>query len=140
MSVQLAENDNQIADCFAAMKQLRPILVEEEFVTTVRIMMREGYLLAYIVEDERAVCVAGFRIGTNLAFGKNLYVDDLSTLADSRSKGYGAEMMNWLRQYAKSRDCRVLHLDSGVQRFRAHKFYLNQGMAIVSHHFGEQLD
>ena len=29
----------------------------------------------------------------------------------------------------------MLDLDSGVQRFPAHRFYLGQGMAITAHHF-----
>jgi len=28
-----------------------------------------------------------------------------------------------------------LHLDSGVQRYMAHKFYLREGFIIASHHF-----
>lgn len=28
-----------------------------------------------------------------------------------------------------------LHLDSGVQRYGAHRFYLRHGMDITSHHF-----
>jgi len=33
-----------------------------------------------------------------------------------------------------------LHLDSGVQRFSAHRFYLSKRMEISSHHFSLKLD
>ena len=48
----------------------------------------------------------------------------------------------WLREnlaWARKRECAELHLDSGVQRFGAHRFYLNHRMDITSHHFAIQL-
>jgi hypothetical protein len=33
----------------------------------------------------------------------------------------------------------MFHLDSGVQRHRAHKFYLNRNLDIVCYHFAERL-
>jgi GNAT superfamily N-acetyltransferase len=52
-----------------------------------------------------------------------------------RSKGYGQELFEWLIEFAKNCDCMQLELDSGVQRFDAHRFYLRQRMSIKSHHF-----
>jgi hypothetical protein len=37
---------------------------------------------------------------------------------------------------ARREGCRALHLDSGVQRFAAHRFYLGKRMEITSRHFG----
>jgi hypothetical protein len=37
--------------------------------------------------------------------------------------------------YALEQGCRQLELDSGVQRFGAHRFYLREGFDISSHHF-----
>jgi hypothetical protein len=36
--------------------------------------------------------------------------------------------------YARSQNCQQLTIDSGVQRFAAHRFYLMQRMNITSHH------
>ena len=66
------------------MRELRPQLADEEsFVKTVDDVQRaEGYRLIGVFEDGRtdAVAVAGFRVGHSLAWGRHLYVDDLSTL------------------------------------------------------------
>jgi GNAT superfamily N-acetyltransferase len=67
--------------------------------------------------------------------GKHLYVEDLVTSAQARSQGVGSAMMGWLITYGKAENCTVVHLDSGVQRHAAHKFYLNQGMSIACYHF-----
>ena len=86
------------------------------------------------------VAVAGYRIMTTLFMGRNLYVDDLVTSDKSRSKGYGKVLIGWLRDLAKASDCTHLHLDSGTQRHRAHRFYLREGLDIASFHFSEKLD
>ena len=81
----------------------------------------------------------GYRLGANLFCGKHLYVDDLVTADTERSKSYGRELLAWLRALAVKNDCDVFHLDSGVQRKRAHAFYLREGMELSSYHFSERL-
>jgi GNAT superfamily N-acetyltransferase len=94
-----------------------------------------GYRLAYC-ESERVVrAVAGYRYSENLAYGKFMYVDDLVTDRDHRSKGFGKFLFEWLVAAAKEQGCQVFALDSGIQRSDAHRFYLTNQMSIVSHHF-----
>ncbi len=87
------------------------------------------------VVDSDVVAVAGFRLCLNLAWGKFLYVDDLITDESARSQGYGKQLLDWLIAYANEHACQQIHLDSGVQRFAAHKFYLKNNLYISSHHF-----
>jgi GNAT superfamily N-acetyltransferase len=94
-----------------------------------------GYLLAYCESENVIRSVAGYRYGENLAYGKYMYVDDLVTNSDDRSKGFGKLLFDWLVAAAKERGCEAFTLDSGVQRFGAHRFYLTNRMDIVSHHF-----
>ena len=134
-----AKTDAEIQKCFDVMVELRTHLKRDEFLDTIRHMGSEGYRLAYIADAEGIVAVAGYRIYTNLFLGKNLYVDDLVTSASARSKGYGKQMLDWLRDKAREAGCLAYHLDSGAQRGEAHKFYFNQGFTITSYHFSEQL-
>ena len=136
----MAEKDDDIARCFAVISELRPHLDEASFLSMVRGMQTEGYRLAYIDEGGVVVAVAGYRCTTSLFMGKNLYVDDLVTSNSSQSKGYGKALIDWLRNLARDSGCSHLHLDSGTQRHRAHRFYLRQGMDIESFHFSEKLD
>lgn len=136
----LAISDADISKCFAVISELRPHLTAATFVSLVRAMEIEGYRMAFIEDDDAVVAVAGFRISTSLFMGKNLYVDDLVTTGNARSKGYGEAMLDWLRNLAEESACTHLHLDSGTQRNRAHRFYLRQGMDIASFHFSQKLD
>jgi GNAT superfamily N-acetyltransferase len=139
MSIELAESDSQISGCFFVMSQLRPHLEQVKFVEQVRYQMKEGYQLAYLEVEGQTVAVAGFRIFTCLASGKFLYIDDLVADESNRSQGYGQQLFQWLIGYAKNHNCKHLSLDSGVQRFNAHRFYLVQRMRITSHHFSIEL-
>jgi len=136
---EIAIEDQDILDCFDVMAELRGHLKRDEFLPLIRSMEKDGFRLACIRDSREVVAVAGYRIYTNLFMGKHLYVDDLSTAARFRSSGYGEQMIEWLREQAIEAGCNYLHLDSGVQRGSAHKFYFNQGFTIASYHFSELL-
>ena len=129
---------------FAAMRELRTDLsdakvpashVDEE-------QRAEGYRLVGAFDDAPdAVAVAGFRVAHNLAWGRHVYVDDLSTLPAARRRGHARALLDWLADEARRLGCAELHLDSGVgpQRADAHRLYLNAGLTITSHHFSRPL-
>ncbi len=48
-------------------------------------------------------------------------------------------LLDWIGRYGKERGCTSLHLDSGVQRHAAHRFYLRERMDIVFYHFRKAL-
>ena len=137
--ISLATTDAEIAACFPVMHELRPKLVESEFVARVRRQQHAGYQLVQVSGAAGPVAVAGFRLSEALASGRFLNVDDLATLATERSRGHGKRLIAWLSDYGRRHDCVQLHLDSGVQRTDAHRFYLREGMSITSHHFALDL-
>jgi GNAT superfamily N-acetyltransferase len=135
MRIARAESDSDIARCFPVMQQLRPKLVETEFVARIRRMEREGFHLAFLEADGAIRAVAGYRYQDKLFSGKNLYVDDLVTDSVQRSRGHGRALLAWLIEEAKCNGCVQFELDSGVQRFDAHRFYLRERMHISAYHF-----
>jgi GNAT superfamily N-acetyltransferase len=139
MHIHLAETDAEIAGCHPAMQTLRPQIAEADFVSRIRRQQASGYRLAFVEQDGMAVAVAGFRLGENLAWGRFLYVDDLVTLPNHRSQGLGATLPSWLRAFAVQAGCQQLHLDSGLHRADAHRFYEREGMSKHSFHFAENL-
>ena len=140
MEVRNLSSDEEIQATFPVVNQLRPHLDEDEYLTTVRRMEdKEGYRVSAVFEDERVCCVAGYRFMELLAYGKVLYVDDLVTEEAARSRNFGGCMIGWLADEARSKGCKMLHLDSGVQRHAAHRFYFREGMNISSYHFARDL-
>ena len=139
MSIRIATTDSEIAACYPVIRELRPQIAEDQFLSRVRSQEKTGYQLAFVEQSDGVVAVAGFRVGENLAWGRFLYVDDLVTLPSHRSNGFGASLLSWLRVFAAKEGCVQMHLDSGIQRKDAHRFYEREGMSMASFHFVENL-
>jgi len=138
--IRLATTDAEIVRCFPVMQQLRPHLHPDGFVARVRAMQTEGFALAFLEDDAgTARAVAGFRVMDMLVHGRTLYVDDLVTDAESRSLGYGRQLLDWLVARAQAQGCQMFSLDSGTHRHEAHHFYFRQRMRIYSYHFALKL-
>jgi ribosomal protein S18 acetylase RimI-like enzyme len=108
-------------------------------VTRIQRQQGEGYHLTFLTDKKIVKAVAGYRLSESLSWGKFMYVDDLVTAEQFRSQGHGQRLFSWLVTEAKARKCDQLHLDSGVQRFGAHRFYLASRMDIIAHHFALKL-
>ena len=129
-------SDEQILATRDVMLQLRPHMLQQEYLPTVkRLMQIDGYRLVALVENGTVRAVAGYRFMEMLYCGKILYVDDLNTDETQRSRGYGRGLLAWLKEEAKANGCAQLHLDSGVQRERTHRFYFREGLTIPAYHF-----
>ena len=136
LKIQIADSDEAIRRSFAVMSELRPDYTPETYLRQVRKQMDgHHYRIATLADQAGVQCVAGFRITESLAWKKFMYVDDLVTANSGRSSGYGKHMLDWLIDLARENGCGELHLDSGVQRHSAHRFYLRERMDITCYHF-----
>lgn len=135
MQVQIAKTEEDILKCWEVIYQLRPHLVKDKFVATVLEMIGEGYILAFIEADGKAVSAIGYRYQQYLYNGKHFYIDDLTTLAEARGYGYAGALLDHVAEEARKNNYATVTLDSGHQRFTAHRLYLNKGFDIVAHHF-----
>ena len=138
--IAVAGTAEEIRRCYPVMQELRTHLADErEFVERVTRQQKQGYQLAFLESDGEIHAVAGYRILDSLFSGKNLYVDDLVTRSADRSRGYGGLLIDWLAGEARKNHCETLELDSGVQRFDAHRFYFSKRMTVSSYHFRVKL-
>lgn len=140
MPVRHAETESDLRRCFPVLHQLRPHLTEAAFLNQVDRQRRAGYALAFLEERGRVMAVAGYRISECLAWGRFLYVDDLVTDAPGRSRGHGGRLLEWLVERAREAGCDELHLDCGVQRVDAHRFYEGHHLEPGSLHFRRRLE
>lgn len=135
MNVHLVESETELPRIAEVLIQLRPQYDFEGLIQQIKKQQASGYQIAYVESDGNVLCVAGFVIAEKLAWGKHVYIDDLVTNEYHRSTGVGQLMIDWFKAYCKAQGCDMLHLDSGVQRFAAHRFYLANRFIIGSHHF-----
>ena len=137
MEIKLASTENDIQKCFDVLLELRPHLIQHSFIQTIQEMLAEGYTLAFIEEQEKAVAAVGFRYLQFLYNGKHIYIDDLSTLPAFRGKGYASILLDFVIDTAKEKGYTAVTLDSGYQRFDAHRLYLNKEFTLNCHHFSK---
>ena len=121
-----AITQGDIKRCYEVMSQLRSSASPDAFYTQVERQQASGYVLSYLEDGGAVVGVAGWRMRENLALGKHLYVEDLVVDETLRSKGYGTVLVDYLVQRGTDLGCAILMLDSGVQRYSAHRFYLRE--------------
>ena len=139
--IAIAKTPEEIRRCFPVMRELRTHFTDaDKFLERVQRQQKEGYQIAFVESEGEVRAVAGYRFLESLFSGKNLYVDDLVTREADRSKGFGANLLDWLIEHARERGCETVELDSGVQRFDAHRFYFSKRMSISSYHFRIKLD
>ena len=133
--VDLPPGDPRLPRAWDVMTELRPHRSHDDMDALYGEAAQFGYQVTALFEGAGCRAVAGWRFGVNFHLGRNLYVEDLVTAADARSTGHGAALIEHLRGVARDAGCAALHLDSGVQRHDAHRFYFREGMHISSHHF-----
>lgn len=139
MTVREALCQADLMAVYPVMAELRPHLDLPAFLAAVALQQAQGYRVHFVEEDGAVCAAAGWRIMDRLSWGRHLYVDDLVSRSTERGRGHGSALMDWLISEARRQNCAELHLDSGVQRHGAHRFYLHKGMDITCHHFALKL-
>ncbi len=140
MKIQIAKTEEDILKCWDVLYVLRPHLVQQEFVATIQEMISEGYILAFIEKEGKAVAAIGYRYLQYLYIGKHFYIDDLSTLESERGNGYGGLLLDYVENEAIKNNFTAVALDSGYTRNNAHRLYLNKGFLLSAHHFVKKLE
>ena len=130
----------KILACFTLVKELHPHLSREKFIEQIARQRKKGYQILFIEVGRSIVSFMGYRIQEYLAWGKILYVDDFVTKSDSQRQGYGTKLLDHVIEIAKASSCNQVHLDSGYNRNRAHRLYLDKGFVLSSHHFSMKLN
>lgn len=135
---------DEIGLAVPALLLLRPHLGDETaLAAAVQRQMAQGYrlLAAFAPDDEIAAAVAGFRVVEYLAWGRCLYVDDLSARNEHRRAGHARALLDELMTLAEHAGCEQFHLDSGfgAARANAHRLYYEVGLYPTALHFSSPL-
>ena len=136
-----AQTDEEIAATFEVMRQLRHDLAADRYVAQVRSLMdSEGLRLLAVIDEGTVRGVAAYRFMQMLYCGRLLYLDDLVVDERVRSRGYGARLLDRLKDEGRAQGCGEIQLISRVTREQAHRFYFREGFGIECFHFRTRLD
>ncbi|MFC0432721.1 GNAT family N-acetyltransferase [Kutzneria buriramensis] len=127
------------SDLLPLLRRLRPAMSDELFAELVTDGFEQGlrYLVAYSPSG-LPLAAAGYRILVT-SRGRVLFVDDLVTAEESRSRGFGARVVDELTEVGRRAGCDRMELDSGVVNTAAHRFYLRHRFDISAFHFARPI-
>lgn len=114
----------ELEKCFPVMKELRPHLSIEEFLSIYETAHKnDAYEIIAIEENGQTMALMGYRFLYDFVRGKHVYIDDLVTTKNARSRGFGAELLNYAEKMAEQTNCRSLRLCTGLDNEGGIKFY-----------------
>lgn len=114
----------QWLEAFPVIKQLRTHLDETRYVELIQqAVENEGYKLFALFEKDTIVAAVGFMPMITLYNGKFIWVCDLVTDTEHRSKGYGQQLLSYVENWSRDNSYNIVSLSSGLQRLDAHRFY-----------------
>jgi GNAT superfamily N-acetyltransferase len=139
--VQIKElvDEADLRAAWPVMSQLRINHDEDSFVRTVIEMQPRGYRLLAGIDDGAIVALAGIEIMLNLYDDRHVWVYDLVTDENARSRGHGLELLAYIEKLAAEEGCERVALASGLQRLDAHRFYDRAGYKRMSYTFRKEV-
>ena len=120
---ELELSDLELA--FPVIGQLRTHLGFAEYLALVGEMKMNGYQVLCLFEGDQVVSYAGFAKGTNLYYGRHVWVYDLVTDQAKRGKGYGKLLLSCVEGLARENSVECIALSSRFVMESAHRFYEN---------------
>ncbi len=105
---------------------LWPELRAESYVRCLMSMSAKGYLLWGIRSNGLLVGIAGVQEIELLARGRILWLFDMATHPEYQGNGFGAQMLSFLREYARSNGYSRLLLHTSATREATINFYRAQ--------------
>lgn len=130
------------ADVKAAYDVLRhmyPDMTSEEYVKIALARLAEGYRLVAVLDGDKMVSVAGFWIGMRFYCGKFIQLDNFVTLPDYRGRAVGKLLVDWIKDLGRAENCNRVILDTYVDNYPAHRFFLREGFIIRGYHLNFML-
>ncbi|MDZ4663078.1 MAG: GNAT family N-acetyltransferase [Pseudomonadota bacterium] len=127
-TIFVARTSSDLERCFPIIKELRPHLnINDYFSIYEQSHKSDGYEIIATEVDGKVLAVMGYRILFDYVRGKHMYVDDLVSTENSRSRGLGAELLNYAESMAKELNCSGLRLCTGIENEGGIKFYEKNG-------------
>ena len=124
LMIKELKSHKEIIEAFPIMKKLRTHLDESTYLELVLEAQEvDRYKMLALIDDDKIVAVTGFKHMTTLYYGGFVWVCDLVTDTNIRSKGYGEKLLKYVHEWARENKYESIALSSGLQRTDAHRFY-----------------
>jgi len=98
-------------------------------------MFSQNYTCYGIFDKNKIIGVFGIWEMTRHYAGKMYEVDHIVIAEEYRGKGIGKQLFSFIDELARKNKAATVELNTYVENFRSHKFYMNEGYVIRGYHF-----
>lgn len=102
-------------------------------------MVQQNYECLGVFDAEKLIGICGLWFQTRHYAGRSVEVDHVIIDDAYRSHGLGKRLFDFVSDYAKTKSCNWIELNSYVHNFPSHKFFYNQGFVAKGYHFVKEL-
>lgn len=121
------ETPEEWREAWPLILDLRPEFNETDFLAWREGLLSEGYVLWGAEFEGRIVSIAGVTILPHVSRRRDLWLHDMATLPEMRSRGFGRRLIDHLVEFAKRRGCTLVVVHSHPDDHEAHRFYEKKG-------------
>lgn len=108
---------------------------EETLLERIHEMKTQNYKCLGMYDGDILIGICGMWFQTRHYAGRSLEIDHVIIDEKYRNQGIGKQMMQFVYEYAKSKNCNWVELNTYVHNFPSHKFYYNEGFVAKGYHF-----
>lgn len=130
---------HELPSILPLIEQLNPNVTPTVLRARFESIVERNYRCVGAFIDDQLVGIAGVWTGTRFWCGDYADIDNVVVHPDYRSHKIGAQLMQWIEQWATSQSITTLVLDAYVTNSQAAKFYLREGFEIVGFHYVKKL-
>ena len=102
-------------------------------------MFDQNYECFGVYLGEELIGVFGLWFMTRHYAGKSCEPDHVFIKSEYQNRGFGKQIFEFIFDYSRKKGCETSELNSYVQNFKSHKFYMNHGYVIKGYHFLKKL-
>ncbi|MGM0840327.1 MAG: GNAT family N-acetyltransferase [Bacillota bacterium] len=123
VTIKELQTRSEMIQAYPVMNELRTDLSEKTYLALVEDMRKEGYRLFALYEENEIVSLTGIGERVNFYNKHHMYIYDLITYSNHRSKGYGKQLLEFVHRLAEEIGLEYVAVESGLGRREAHRFY-----------------
>jgi len=140
MIIRQLDSLKDMLDLYPVIAHMYPDMSFDSYSDILKERVENGYNMVAVFDGEDCVSAAGFWFGIRFYCDRFLQLDNMVTVPEFRDKGAGTMALEWIKSLAKKEGCKRILVDSYVENFDAHRFFLREGFVIRGYHLNYTVD
>lgn len=134
-SFEIIKTEAEIISYLGLLQELQPELTMSDLKSNLTVMLPMGYQVILIKENNEVAGLTGIWLGAKLYCGKYIEIDNFVISSKFRNKGLGKKLCDYVYDYGKENNCKVVMLDAYRTNTASHRFYEREDFEKKGYHF-----